>query len=432
MLRLRYLKLDEGEWRTFRLHTLYFAIEGIVLGVLALNEYVFIRSMQGSNYQLAFLFQFSMLVFTFLIFFNAIRKRIKNKKKMLRITALVTRLPLILVFFFPRDEATMIDHPEFHYIFLGLFLFYYFGNIIIFPAINVLLKTNYSHQNFGKLYSYSTSLNKIFLLVSTFVYGLLLDKNPFVFAYVIPVIAVLSFVSIFFLSQISYYDVRQETRGRNVLDSVKLSVREMVQILRKNKPYLHFEVGFMLYGFAFMATYPLINIFFKEELDLNYTSVAFYKNSYNVLAIILLPFFGRLLGKIDPRKFAAFTFGSLMMYLLFLMSTEYFPYYAQLWDIRFYLTLIISFVFYGVFAASMPLLWNIGSAYFCKPEEADDYQSLHLSLTGIRSVFSPVAGVFLLGVIGFAWTFLISIFTLLLSMWLMRWSYKKDKAGKTY
>ncbi|MBU2650595.1 MAG: MFS transporter [Bacteroidetes bacterium] len=426
MFRFRYLNLEKNEWLTFRLHTIYFAIEGIVLGVLALNEYVFIKSMQGSDYQLAFLFQFSMMVFVFLIIFNAIRKRIRNKKIMLRVTALVTRLPLVLIFFFPRNEAEMMLHPGYHYIFLGLFLIYYFGNIVIFPAINVLLKTNYRHQNFGKLYSYTTSLNKVILLVTTFIYGLMLDMNSFVFVYIFPVVAILSLISIFFLSRIPYENIQQYPKGKNILDSVRVSVRDMIHILKTNKPYLHFEIGFMLYGFAFMATYPLINIYFKDGLALNYSSVAFYKNAYNILAIFMLPFFGKLMGNIDPRKFASFSFGSLLLYLFFTVFTEYFPYYRDLWDIRLYFSLMLAFIFYGVFAATMPLLWNIGSAYFCKPSDADDYQELHLFLTGFRSLFSPVAGVFLYNLIGMKATFILAILSLILSMLVMRWSYKKN------
>ena len=89
-------QLSKTEKAAFRLHMIYSAIEGIILGVLALNEYVFIYSLKGTNYQLAFLFQFSMVVFVFLFIFNQLRKRIGNKKRMLRVTGLLTRLPLIL------------------------------------------------------------------------------------------------------------------------------------------------------------------------------------------------------------------------------------------------------------------------------------------------------------------------------------------------
>lgn len=418
--------LNQQESKAFRLHFFYQVMEGVILGVLALNEFVFLKSMNGTDYQVGFLFQFSMVVFIFLIFFNELRKRIRNKKMLLRISGLATRLPLIALFFFPSTDSSYLANSSYHYIFLGLFLIYYFGNIIIYPAINLLLKTNYRHENFGKLYGYTTSVNKVVMLVSTLVYGILLDKDPFAFRYVFPVAALLGVFSLFILSNIDYSRVVQVPRAAGLKESLRKSVREMVAILRKNRPYRDFEIGFMFYGIAFMMTSPVINIFFEDALGLNYSSVAFYKNAYNVIAIVLLLFTGRLLGKMDPRKFSSLTFLSLVIYLLFLMLTPYLPVHFILAGISLYPTMIVAFISYGFFAATMVLLWNIGSAYFCRPEEADDYQSVHLFLTGVRSLAAPILGVLMLKLTGYTGTFSVAIFCLIAAIGLMRWSYRRD------
>jgi hypothetical protein len=75
----------------------------------------------------------------------------------------------------------------------------------------------------------------------------------------------------------------------------------------------------------------------------------------------------------------------------------------------------------------MALLWFIGSAYFCKPEEAGDYQSAHLSLTAVRALFAPLFGVFFYELVGFAGTFILAIASLLLGIALMIWSYRRDR-----
>jgi len=198
------LKLSVTELRTFRLHTIYMLFEGFVLGVMALNEFVFIKSLNGTNYQLGFLFQFSMLVFLFLIVINAFLKRIRNRKKLLRMAALLSRLPLLILLFFPDNMVDMQNHAYYHFIFLFLFLVYFSGNIFINPNINYLLKVNYSHANFGKLYSYSTSINKIVMLIVTFAYGYILDFNNFAFIYIIPVAAIFATISVFVLSMIHF------------------------------------------------------------------------------------------------------------------------------------------------------------------------------------------------------------------------------------
>jgi MFS family permease len=91
--------------------------------------------------------------------------------------------------------------------------------------------------------------------------------------------------------------------------------------------------------------------------------------------------------------------------------------------ITIYYGLIAYVLFHGIFAATMPLLWNIGSAYFCKPSEAGLYQEIHLSLTGFRAIFAPLLGVVFYEWLGFTLTFLIGIIILISSIVFMAWSY---------
>ncbi len=426
-LKKTFASLSTGERRTFCLHLAYSLIEGIVLGVLALNEFVFIKSLHGSNYQLGFLFQFSMVVFVFLVLINEFIKRAKNKNRLLVWTGILTRLPFLLVFFFPHNQGAVLATPVYHYIFLVIFFVYYFGNTVIYPLTNLFLKNQYEHQNFGKLYGYASSANKIVMLVATFFYGTVLDINDFAFIYVFPVIAVLGMGSVYLLSLIRYDNPVLKTGKQKFFRSVKNSVFTMTGILKSNKPYAHFEIGFMFYGFSFMITVTVITIFFERQLHLNYSSVAFYKNAYNILAIVLLPFTGKLLGKIDPRKFAVITFASLALYILFVLLTEIFPAHMVIAGVDVYFTLILAYLFYGVFAATMALLWFIGSAYFCKREDAGDYQSVHLSLTGARALFAPLLGVLFYEMAGFRYTFLLAIVSLLAGIAIMFWSYRKDR-----
>lgn len=423
---LKLSNLNPAERYTFRLHLIYSILEGVVLGVLALNEFVFLKSLNGSNIQLGILFQFSMLVFIGLIFINELIRRTKNKAKMLRTTAILTRLPLILLFFFPRSEAALDGNSIYHLLFLAIFLAYYLAAPIIYPTINQFLKNTYRHENFGRLFSNATSVNKIVMLVVTFAYGIWLDIDPFAFTYIYPIIAIIGIISVFLLSKIPYTD-KDIIIKKPFKQAVKDSIKRMTNLVVSNKPYLHFELGFMLYGFAFMSTVAVITIYYDEVLHLNYSSVAFYKNSYNILAIIILPFFGKLLGKIDPRKFAVITFASMLMYILALALTQYFPAFVNIWNIKIYYMMLVYILFHSVFAATMSLLWFIGSAYFGKDEDAGDLQAVHLSLTGIRAAFAPLVGIMFYQLFGYTITFGIAILCLFVAVLLMIWSYKRRK-----
>ena len=424
---LNKLNLDSKEIKTFRLHLSYSIIEGIIVGILVLNQFVFIKSLNGSSYLLGLLFQFSVIAFIFLIFFNELIRRINNKKRMLRIISIITRLPLLVFLFFPSSITDLFANQVYHYIFLLVFLIFFLADPIIYPTTNLLLKNNYRHQNFGKLYSYSMTINKIIAFVTTFLYGFLLDLDNTIFVYIYPLMGILGIISLFLLSNINYDEINNEVIKISFLSSISKSFRNMKNIIKNDKPFRDFEIGFMLYGFAFMVTVTIITLFFDKVLNLNYSSVAFYKNTYLIIAIILTPFFGRLIGKIDPRKFAVFTFVAMLLSILGLILTDIFPYNIEFFGIKFYWMLITYISFYGIFTATMALLWHIGSAYFCKDSEADIYQSIHLSSTGVRGVFAPIIGVIIYEIIGFLGTFFISIGVLSIAIFVMIWSYKKRK-----
>jgi len=424
---LKIVGLKTNEGKIFGLHILYSIIEGVLFGVMVLNEFVFVKSLRGTEMQLAILFQASVIVFVFTIVIHELLKRYK-KKTILRMTALITRLPLLLMIFFPRELLSADDMIFYHYFFLVIFLFYFLAMPIVYPIINSILKNNYTNSHFGALYSYAAMTNKIVMMLTTFVFGWILDIDPFSFVYVYPAIGILGIISLFLLSFAVKVDYLQT--GKKILsitESLRKSFRDMKTIIKSNKPYRDFELGFMLYGFSFMLTIAVITLFLVEKLNLNYTSIAFYKNSYNLIAILLLPFFGKLIDRIDPRKFAAFTFLTLLMHLFFMGLTEYYPYYFDIGAYRFYYLVVISFAWNGLFAATMSLLWNIGSAYFCKDGDAGTYQSVHLSMVGIRAMIAPLFGIWLYQYIGFSGVFALGVLLLTLSIIVMFWSLKRDK-----
>lgn len=422
-------QLEPKEKNAFRLHLIYSIIDGIILGLLALNEFVFIKGMKGSSFQLSLLIQFSTILLIFSIFFHEFVKRIKNKKLLLRWVAIFTRAPLLLLLVFPNESDVYLQSNFYHAIFLMVFLCYFFATPIVNPIFNLQLKNAYQQQNFGKLYSYATTVNKFVMLFITFFYGLLLDSYPYYFAYLLPAAGLLGIIAIFIFSVIPIPYIPQPN-PLPIFKSLKQSIANMLKIMKGNKPFRDFEIGFMFYGFAFLSTIGIINIFFDKELHLNYVSVAFYKNSYNILAILLLPMFGKLINRIDPRKFAAITFASIGLYLSFLIVTYYFPQSFLLWDIQVYYGMIFYVLMHGVFAATMGLLWSIGSIYFCEHHNADHYQAIHLTLTGQRAVFAPFIGVICYHFFGFTGTFAIGAAAAGLGVWVVIRSSCKFKLIK--
>lgn len=415
------------EWEIFKVHMIYSIVDGFILGVLALNEFVFIKSMHGTNFQVGFLFQFSVLVLTFSFLLNEWVSAAKKKSRLLLFVGIATRLPLILVAFFPYHQPELFASPIYHLSFLTIFFVYYIANPIIFPLINESLRHYYPKDHFGRLYSYAAMVNKIVMLVVTFAYGILLDIDESAYVYIFPLVSLFGIYSLYMLSKIVIEGPVGNSPRKKIREIASNAMVKIRHIMTTNKSFKDFESGFMLYGFAFMGTVGVITIFFDKALELNYSSVAFYKNAYNIIAIVMLPYFGRLIGRIDPRKFAAFTFASLAGYLLFIELTEFFPYHTFILGIKIYPTMVIAIISNGFFAATMALLWYIGSAYYCKPEEAADYQAVHLTFTGVRSFFAPIIGIVFYELWGFTVTFSIGVGLLLAAVGLMIWSQRSRK-----
>ena len=427
-MNFRILKtLSDKEKRTFYLHITFSIIDGIIRAALWINEYVFIKSLNGTSYQLSFLFQSSVVVLLLSILFNELINRSQQKKKLLRRVGFLTHLPLLLLLFFPRNPELYAINSIYHYIFLFIFFTYYLSYPTVLPTINLFLKNAYTKDNFGKFYGIASSVRQIVMMISFFCLGVILDKDAFSFTWFFPILGVLGFVSVLLIGRIEYTPKTTPEFTKGVVQTIIDSFKNMIKILRTNKAYFDFQVAYMFYGFAFMSTRSVINIFYDDALHLNYSSVAFYQNAYNVISIILLPIFGKAIGKIDPRKFTIIPFFALAAYILFVGLSKFFPHHIEILNVQIYFMLVVSTIFYGLFTATMLLSWNIGSSYFAASHEAGDYQAIHLFGTGLRGVFSPLIGIVLYELFGFSLSFAIAIVALLLGVYIMYWSYKKRR-----
>ena len=121
-MQLKALKhITDKEKRTFYFHMTFSIIDGMIRAALLLNEYVFIKSLNGSSYQLSVLFQSSVIVLLLSVVFNQLIHRSRLKRKLLRRAGFLTHLPLLILLFFPRTPGAYTVDSIYHYIFLFVF-----------------------------------------------------------------------------------------------------------------------------------------------------------------------------------------------------------------------------------------------------------------------------------------------------------------------
>ncbi len=428
-----YSGLSKNERKTFILHILYSIIDGLILGVFSLNEFVYKKNFDPGNLKLSMLFQLSVIVLPFSIFFTNFFEKVKNKKKLLYQIGISTRAPLLLFLFFPLLFDSGVNIGFLQDVFLVIFLLFYFATPFTLPLINQLLKANYGIEKLGKLYSYSWTINMFTQLVTILIFGMLLDVFPKAYIYIYPVLGILAMVSIWLISKIKSDKVEREYEKISLLKSWKSTFDETYEILKENKPFRDFQIGLMIYGLAFLMNLSIVTLFLNDVLNLTYSEVAGYKSISLTLSIVTLPLFGVLLDRLDPRRFANISYALAASYFLFLIFNLIFPFNFTFSGIHIFAFTTIAYLVYGFFQSSMTILWGIGSSYFTTSEKAGIYQSIHCTLTGIRGLAAPFVGtaIYTFGTYfnaktGYIVSFGTSIFLLILAMIYMKKSLKKN------
>jgi len=411
------------EKKVFSLHLIYTFLEGGMLGVIALNEFIFSKTLHATPLILGLLFQVGAIVMLFSIFFNEILQRVENKTRFLKWVAICTRLPLLGVFLFPETLSSLGKDPFYQYVLLGIFFIYYMAQPVMFPIINLLLKSNYRPGNLGKLYAYATTLNLSTSLIVGYIFGRILDYYELAFLYLYPLVGICGIFSIYLLTRIPPpLDSSFSSPEKGFWKSVYASFSQSAKILKQHRSYRHFELGFMGYGIGFMLSFAVMVIFFTQVLKLDYSQIAIYKGIQVLVAILTLPLFGKIMDKMDPRKFAILVYLFLFFCYVFYLATYQFPAFYSLGSFPLYYFLVLAQICFGLFLSSIIILWNIGSSYFCHSQQAATYQSLHLSLTGSRGLFAPILGVAIYEITGIQETFVCSMILLLIAIAIMIYS----------
>ncbi len=105
-----------------------------------------------------------------------------------------------------------------------------------------------------------------------------------------------------------------------------------------------------------------------------------------------------------PFKFISRSFALLMVFPLLIVL-------SSLWTGGSIWPVVIVFVAYFVFGIAMSAVnvaWNMSSIFFAGKEDASIYQSVHVTMTGIRGLIAPVLGFTLLKLFGLTAVFIVA------------------------
>jgi MFS family permease len=402
----RLSQLGNNERRVFLILIAMNIIGGLGDGMMAQNELAFLKSLHGTKEMLAFITQVSTMSCLLIMVYNEILKRIQDKRRFLVWVTVIARLPLLLFAFYPNQAAGVVAWHA--HLFVCSFIFMGFLGQMVGPATNAMLKQNFTHENFGMLISVSTSFRTGAMLMTTILSGVLMDRDPFAFRYIYPLVGLAGMLAGCLLLWIPFQaeTVTVPAGGWHPWRLLRESMATTKRIFEESRPFRDFEFGFVLYGFAMLGTSAIISNMLAKEMDISYTENGVYRMLAGIITVLAFPLAGLWIGKIDPRRFLAITCLTFIGYLGFLGLACFVTTRTMIHGVSIHWILVIAFMFSGIFSAMIVIAWGIGSAYFCKPEQVADYQSVHVYMTSIRGILAPPIGIGLMWLTGKSWVVL--------------------------
>lgn len=268
----------------------------------------------------------------------------------------------------------------------GLFMFLQTGMM---PAWMELLKQNIPASKRDRVFSYMQAFGYLGGGLLPFVLGWALDHWLEAWRWMFPLAAMVALSSHAWQRKI-LINTMPSAESQPSSHPLLHPWKSAWSLLKKRPDFMRFQIGFMLIGCGLMVIQPALPIFFVDRLHLSYTELG--------IAITLCkgigfasssPFWSRWLQRVDIFYFGAViaSFAALFPLLLALAQEQ------MLW-------LYVAYFIYGFMQSGNELSWNLSGPIFAKQEDSSPFSSINIIAVGVRGIFIPALGAFLLGQFG--------------------------------
>jgi hypothetical protein len=286
-------------------------------------------------------------------------------------------------------------------------------------------------------------------VVTVLVAAALFDWDPLSYRYVFPGAALLGLLGIWMAPRLHVRGERSELKRHRrpqadddfrsgMVEPFSLTalispghvLGQMYRVLRNDRRFAQYCFAQLLVGTANLMTISIIVAVVTRDLQSG-DAWGFWISTALIVALPRLCLlgsagrWGRLLDRVGVVRFRVVTVSCLAVSFLIAMiatlvsvNADYFgPVYFPLGVALFALRGILN----GVSHGGATLAWHIGHLHFARPEEAEIYMGIHVSLTGLRGLIAPLAGMWLWYTIGWpVWLIALALSSAsVLAYWLM-------------
>lgn len=359
--------------KTYYLAGAFFA--GIYAFIDSMVDIIAKKSLHASPLIVTFLTMLPSMTLLFSVFLTNLAEKCPKQKLLLRIVAFIGRFSFVIFLFY-------ISIPVYLIILTLCFTAFTLFN----PMLNNFLKDTFSPRERGRFVGIAMSITAATAVVYSRCAGKLLDIRPSLTAAILAAGGVAGFLY-FYITSIPFKDHPVDRTKKTTLNPFAT----MIRVFKKDPVFFRFETYFFVYGIAFMIILPAIPIYLVDILKLNYSVISSAKVLIPQLFVIgLAPFVGKLHDKTTPQRFSGLSFLLLSSFPLLLGLASFFPQQGAI------ILLLSAYVMYGISMIGVSFAWNISTIELAKHGTPQQYQSIHITLTGIRGLIIPPLGYFLL------------------------------------
>ncbi|HEY6000925.1 MAG TPA: MFS transporter [bacterium] len=356
-------------------------LDGVVLGISLLNEYVAKKTLGAGDALLTALVVGPTAALLFAAWWSGLLAG-REKSSTFLVFGLLGRLSLLLVSLATSAAAFTAV--------LGTATFLS-GAMV--PAVNSLLQRNFTAAERGRVLGLGSALQAVTTIAVSLVIGRLYDWRPDAYRWAYALAAVCGFFSCLAQARVRFRarpgDPRERPLfaagfGRSLSRALRRPFAGALGLLREDRGFRRYEMGFMAYGLAWMMLQPTIPVFLVERLDVAYADVANARGLiyYTMIAVLSHPF-GRLLDRVGPLVVSRLAFAVLAAFPLALAAA------------RGVGAVFAAFVVFGVGMAAVNLGWTTGPIHFARERDSSGYMGAHVALVGVRAIIGGPFGIWL-------------------------------------
>ncbi len=250
----------------------------------------------------------------------------------------------------------------------------------VLQAHSAILRANYPPQWRSWLLARAIAWSEILIAVSGLIFGWLLEFNAWNYRGILALVGACSLLGAFQARRIRVADEAQKAPQN--IGAADYSLRRILSVLRSDRRFRRYEFSFSLFGFANIMTFPILPLFLQNELGIRYSMAGLILVTIPmVIDVVLLPLWGRKLDQHNPLLMRV------VFNVVFTLGMVCYPLADSLW------VFAVGRALIALVQGGSSLVWILGINYFAKRRDVPLYMGLHQSLTGVRGLIAPFAGI---------------------------------------